>query len=133
MLFEYDITVLTTHIATNKLWKVLPVDHGVIHHVAVIFPIGCAGMIHVTINRGLYQVMPVNPSGTLKGDNISVAGDHFIMFFDEPYELSVYAWGENCFYDHTVTIRLWQKRIWQLMPFSDEMFKLALKESGGMI
>ena len=132
MLFEYDVEVLTSHNINNKYNKIVKLTHGIIHLVSINFPSGCSGLVNITISNGLNQVLPVNPDGTLKGDNCIIHGDVFIPLLHQPYELLITGWNTGTTYDHTITIRLWLKRIWQLMPFSDQMFQLALENDTSM-
>lgn len=128
MLFETDITVLTTHTAELKQQTVIKLTRGIIHHFGVYFPPGCQHFVRCAINRGIHQVYPVTPGTYIKGDGINVAGDVFHQILTQPYEIDVWSWSNNAKYDHTITVRFWIKKVWQLMPFSDEMYELALKD-----
>lgn len=128
MLFEHDITVLTTHTVTGKKFTKIQLTHGVIHRFAVYFPPGCQHVVRCQIKRGTHCVWPTNPDGYIKGDALEVAGDEFFPVFVEPYQLDVHAWSESATYDHTITVRFWMKKLWQLMPFSDQMFNLTLDQ-----
>ena len=128
MMYETDIEVLTTHTVANPKTTVIKLTHGVIHLLSVYFPPGCSNLIHVAVNRGLYQIFPTNPDGTIKGDAINVEGKDFYTIIKAPYQVEVHAWNTGANYDHTVTIRLWLLKIWQLMPFSDQMYNLTLEE-----
>ena len=132
MLYEKDITVLTTHTEASKLNSIIKVTNGVIHYLGVSFPPGCANLVKVTINYGQHQIFPTNPDGQIKGDGINVQGKTFQPLLVPPYEIRVDGWNVGATYDHVVTVRLWMLRVWQLMPFSDEMYMLALKEGVGI-
>jgi len=131
MMYEVDIKVLTTDTVTNKQKTVVKLTHGVIHQLGIYFPPGCANTIKAVINKGLYQIFPTNPDGQIKGDSINVEGTEFYAIIDAPYQVEVIAWSEGASYDHTITVRLWVMKVWQLMPFSDEMYMLSLKEGAG--
>ena len=128
MMYETDIKVLTTDLIDNKCKTVIKLTHGVIHQLGVYFPPGCANTIRTTIHRGLYQIFPTNPDGFMKGDAINIQGKEFYTIVKAPYQVEVYAWSDGASYDHTITVRIWYLKIWQLMPFSDEMFMLSLQE-----
>jgi len=89
--------------------------------------------VKVTINRGKNQIFPTNPDGQIKGHGISVEGRTFHPILNAPYEVDIYGWNDGATYPHVITVRLWVMKVWQLMPFSDEMFMLALKQSVGTI
>ena len=131
MLYETDITVETSNIITNKLKTVVSVTHGVIHQLSVSFPPGCANLVKITIDKGKNQIFPTNPEGNIKGDNVNVQGKTFHPILEPPYEVDVYGWNDGAAFPHVVTVRLWVLKVWQLMPFSDEMYMLALKQGVG--
>lgn len=133
MFYEVDIEVSTAHTVTNKLRTTLKITSGVIHQLSVSFPPGCANLAKVTINKGKNQIFPTNPDGNIKGDNINVQGKTFHPVLEPPYEVDVYAWNDGATYPHVVTVRLWVLKVWQLMPFSDEMYMLALRQGVGSI
>lgn len=133
MLYEVDINILTAHTITNKLKTTLKITSGVIHQLSVSFPPGCANLAKVTINKGKNQIFPTNPEGQIKGDGICVEGRTFHPILSAPYEVDVYGWNVGAAFPHVVTVRLWVMKVWQLMPFSDEMFMLALRQSVGSI
>jgi len=133
MMYEVDIEVLKTNDVNDKVKTVVKLTHGVIHQLGIYFPPGCANTIHTVINRGLYQIFPTNPDGTIKGDSINVEGREFYTVIKAPYQVEVVAWADGATYDHTITVRLWLMKIWQLMPFSDEMYMLSLQEGAGAL
>jgi len=133
MLYEVDIDILTTDLIDNKQKTVIKLTHGVIHQLGVYFPPGCANTARATINRGLNQIFPTNTDGFIKGDALNVQGREFHTIIKAPYQVEVFTWNEGAVYDHTITVRLWFLKIWQLMPFSDEMYMLSLKEGVGVI
>lgn len=128
MLFETDITVLTTHTASNKLQTTVKLTRGVLHYIGVYFPPGCQGVVHATINRGIHQIFPVTPGTSVKGDAFEIGGTHFHPILSAPYQVDVWAWSNSASYDHIITVRLWIMQVWQMMPFSDEMYQLALAD-----
>ena len=133
MLYEVDISILTAHTIANKLKTVIGITNGVIHQLSVSFPPGCANLVKVTLNHGKHQIFPTNPDGRIKGDAINVHGKTFQELLVPPYEVRIDAWGVGLAHNHVITVRLWMLRVWQLMPFSDEMYRLAMKESAGIM
>lgn len=131
MLFEHDVTVLTTHTIDNKLKTVIKLTKGVMHYFDIYFPPGCAHLVKVKVNRSIHQVIPTNSDGCIKGDGISVSGRFFHRINKQPYQIEVITWNEGASYDHTITVRFWVLRAWQLMPFSDQMYALSIEEDTG--
>lgn len=133
MFYEVDINVETANTVDNKAKTVIKLTHGVIHQLGIYFPPGCANLVHVTINRGLNQIFPTNPDGSIKGDALNVQGREFHTLIKAPYQVEVFAWNESASYDHTITVRVWLLKIWQMMPFSDQMYMLSLQEDVGSV
>lgn len=131
MLFEQDITITTVHTSAVPLVYPLKVARGVIHQLDVYFPPGCGHHVRVVIKRGVHQVYPTNSNGYMKGDGVMITGPEFKGIFKSPYVVDLVGWQEGASYDHIVTVRLWMLEPWQLVPFSDEMMRLAIEESGG--
>lgn len=133
MLFEYDFTVTTAHTVTNKLRTRVKLTHGVIHYFGLFFPPGCQHVVRCRVVRGTHSVFPSNPDGYIKGDGIEVGGDVFTTMFTAPYELDIFGWNDSAAHDHTITARFWIKRLWQLVPFSDQMLAMTIREDTSMI
>lgn len=133
MLYEFDIAIPAGTTKDSPVRQELGLTKGVIHNLDVTFPPGCAGEVHITLARGLHQIYPTNPDGSIKSDALTVTGKTFYYLGTEPYQVEAIGWSPNASYDHVLTVRLWILRPWQLMPFSDEMFELSLKDGFGVI
>lgn len=79
---------------------------GRVKEVAIFFPWGCAGMVHVVIFHNESQVWPTNPEASYIGNDI-------LHEFPEDYELpeawnyfSVHGWSPDTQEDHEPIIRL---------------------------
>ena len=106
MLFEGHITVETTHTATNKKEQIIPIAHGIISFVSVLFPAGCHGLVHCTVYYHEHQIAPSTEGMSMIGDRIPVEWSEYYECYQPPYELKVRAWGVSCSYDHTITVRV---------------------------
>jgi len=123
MIFEYDLTVPKNTPKSSPKKKSFKLIYGIIHQLEVMFPTGCAGLVHCTIHEELHQVFPTNPDGNFKGDGTLIKGKVFHELALEPYELQLLAWNEDNTYDHTITVRLWLLKPWQLFAFSEDMWR----------
>ncbi|RLI49875.1 MAG: hypothetical protein DRP09_20365 [Candidatus Thorarchaeota archaeon] len=123
MVFEFDLTVPANTPETAKISKTLKLTYGIIHQLEVIFPTGCAGLVKCHINDALHQVWPTNPDGVFKGDGNPIIGRVFHEMDKEPFELQLWAWNEDDTYNHTITVRLWLLKPWQLFVFSEQMWR----------
>jgi len=106
MLFTQDILVETDHTATNKQEQIIKIAHGIISWVSVLFPPGCHGMVHCVILHHEHQIAPSTEGMTMIGDGIPIEWNEYYESYQPPYELKIKAWGVDCEYEHTVTIRV---------------------------
>lgn len=119
MIFDYTLTIPANTPESAPEPLELPLTHGIIHKIAVIFQAGCRHQVSLVIKRGLHQVWPTNPDGALKGDFFPIEGPVWYELEDEPYVLEAYGWSPGTTYDHVVTIRLWIARREILIPPSE--------------
>lgn len=105
MVYEFDITVLTTNTITNPKVVDLKLTAGIVHRYEIFFPPGCATLVRVGINRGLHQVWPTNPEGRHKGDAINLSYREHYDLTKEPHILTVRAYGVGCAEPHKITVR----------------------------
>ena len=104
MQFEAHILVETTHTATNKKEFTLGIAHGIITYIHVLFPPGCHGMVNCVILHHEHQIAPSTEGMTMKGDTFPHEWREYYECYQPPYELKIKLWGEDCEYDHTVTV-----------------------------
>lgn len=128
MFYEQDLIVLADTPASDKKQGVIKLTDGVVHYVSISFRAGCHNMVFATVNRAVHQIFPTNPDGYIKGNDVEIRGRVFYPLFTEPYELDLYGWSPDTAYNHTVTFRFWMLRLWQMIPYSDEMYQLMVKE-----
>lgn len=84
----------------RKLWA------GVIHHVEVMFPPGCVGLLHVTIWHGGHQIYPSEELQDFAGDGETIQFDDFYKLVPGDNLIRIKTWNEDEQYDHTVRVRL---------------------------
>jgi len=86
--------------------EALRLTDGVITHVEVEFPAGCAGYAHSYARRGVHQVFPTNPDGDLCSDNHVIPWSDYEDLDAEPRILDICGWNLDETYAHTVTWRV---------------------------
>lgn len=124
MVFEFKITVPANTPESNKYRYDVRLAYGIIHQIDIDFPPGCVGMVKLVICDGLFQVFPSNPGGYFSGTHPPISGKVFYELNNEPFELQIYAWSPGTEYDHTVTVRFWILKPWQLFALSEQMWRL---------
>lgn len=129
MVFNYQIRVPANTLKESPYKKTLPLTKGVIQQLDIFFPPGCSNMVDVAFNRGLHQVYPTNPDGVFTGDGSNITGKDFYYVKNVPYQLEIFAWSPGTSYDHIISVRLWMLHVWQMLPNSDELYKLAFVDS----
>lgn len=79
---------------------------GVIHHVDVVFPAGCAGLLHVTIWHGGHQIFPSEELQDFAGDGETVSfKDHYKLIPGENL-IRIKTWNEDDTFSHTCRVRI---------------------------
>lgn len=79
--------------------------HGVITHVEVEFPPGCAGLAYAYVRDGLHQLWPTNADGKFRTDGRVIMWNEYYEFFRAPYTLILGGWNLDDTYPHTITFR----------------------------
>lgn len=125
MIFQFNNIITPEHTQLVPYTQTYQLAYGIIIKADIIFPPGCFGNVHVRIQHGLNQIIPSNSSGTISGNGAIITGETFIALLDDPYELKLTGYSVNCSYNHNISVLFWIKRLWQLNPFSDQMFKIS--------
>lgn len=88
----------------------IPVITSNLYRVEILIPPGCSQLVHVGVYRAEAKLFPLNPDGWFNGDgeiisfqtDLNVSGsEHF----------SLRGYNEDEGYDHTITVRLYLRRI----------------------
>ncbi len=82
---------------------------GFIAHIAIKFPSGPAGLLHVSLWNGAVKLFPGDPNQYFSGDNEMI---EFYTEYDVPlvvgvYKLTIQGWNEDDSYEHGVLVRVW--------------------------
>lgn len=106
MLYSYSISVPASTTKAVPSRTTLKLTAGVIHRIEIQFPGGCAGLVHVAIDRALHQVWPTNPAGDLSSDGYNIAWNEHYEVAAGDNILVVRAWNDDDTYAHTIELRL---------------------------
>lgn len=106
MYYDFAVLVETKHKADSPKEEILTLTKGVIHRVEVEFPAGCRGQVYLKLLHREHQVWPTNPQGAFNGEGYTVPIDEHYKLTSEPYTLKAVAWGVDCGYEHTLTVRV---------------------------
>jgi len=122
MIYVFPFTVQKNTTQQNQQLKRLKLCYGIIHQIDIVFPTGCVGLVHCHIDDALHQIWPTNPDATFHGDGEVISGKEFYELAVEPFELQLWAWNEDDTYDHTIVVRFWILKPWELSAFSEKMW-----------
>lgn len=106
MLFTADITVETTHTASNPKEEIIKIAHGIITEISILFPSGCHGLVHAILLHHEHQIAPSTEGMSIIGDRYPIDWQEYYESYQPPYELKFKGWGVGCSYDHVVTVRI---------------------------
>ena len=105
MFFDFSVTIPFSTAESSPLEEVLKLSSGVIHHVEVGFPWGCAGLVSVQLEHMDHQLWPLNPCGAFNSDDEVIAWDDRFEL-TSPYNwLKARCWNLDDTFDHTIELR----------------------------
>lgn len=106
MFFDYPLTIPADTSITEPAEDLVLVTHGVLHRLEIAFPAGCAGLAHLAILRGGFQIFPLNPGGYFSANKYTIPIDTYYELFTAPYALKLRGYNEDPANAHTITVRL---------------------------
>lgn len=106
MIYRVGITTGKKGSDTDRVTTEIKLTKGIINRVNLVFPPGCAGLLHVAINHGLHQVWPTNPRGNYATDGETIDFEEFYELKYDPFVLTVYTRNEDDAYEHEVIVRI---------------------------
>jgi hypothetical protein len=90
----------------NAIATDMAITKGLIWLIEFEFPSGCAGLVHVQIFDGAYQMFPATYNQSLRGDGIVVKYDDLYMKLNPPYTLRIKTWNDDDTFQHTIQVRV---------------------------
>lgn len=106
MIYTGDITIPANTPATSPTIERIPIALGIIYKIELQFPPGCAGLTHIVINDGGYQVWPSTPGKDFATDDYTISFEDTYLKQASPTEMQVYGYNVDETYEHTIQIRL---------------------------
>jgi len=106
MIYSFSITTPANTPAANRQKTELKLTTGVIHQIDFVFPPGCAGLAFISVNDGLHQVWPTNPSQKFHTDGETISFEEFYKLIREPFILDAFTYNLDDTYDHEIIVRV---------------------------
>jgi len=106
MAYEKTITVPANTTKENPIIKEYTLEYGIITGMAVKFPAGCYGLVHVVVKRFESQILPYHEGDDINGDDETVPFITYIPMLEKPFSVKIVCWNEDDTYDHTISVRI---------------------------
>jgi len=106
MIFSLDFTLPITATKAAPQHAVLVVTKGLVYRVEFQFPAGCAGLAHMAVFDGSFQVWPSTLGEFFHTDNFTIAFDEMYLKSAAPYQFDFYGYNLDETYPHTIYCRI---------------------------
>ena len=106
MFYDLSLTIPPNTTKLAPLERDFLLCRGVINHLEIGFPPGCAGLAHLQIGRTGAQLWPTNPQGSFSTDGYNIVFDEAYELYFEPYQVGLTAWNLDDTYPHTLEVRI---------------------------
>jgi len=118
MFYAWNFTLTHGRSATTKTVHELYMEKGTITRVEIVFPVGCANLVHVHLNDALHQVWPKDPQYKFIGDGVVIVCTDEYEIKEPPFTIQFHGWNEDDVYEHTITVRI------QIVPAKEILHKV---------
>lgn len=105
MLYEFSLAIPANTPATAPVSVDAPLAPGRVAQVGILFPTGCAGLVHARIFRSNHQVWPSNPDGHIIGNGQEVTWPEDYDLDDAPFGFVCHGFNRDDTYPHVLTFR----------------------------
>ena len=106
MIYTATITTDANTAEVDAKETVLRVGKGLVWRIEVEFPPGCAGLAHLKMHDGGYQVFPATPGESFASDGTVIGFDDLYLKDSAPYEFKITTWNVDEAWDHTLQVRV---------------------------
>ena len=106
MLYNWIITVPKNTTRDNPVEQKLSLAIGIVTWYSVLFPPGCAGLVHAKIFHREHQIVPSKGDQDLSGDTFPIEWTDYYELYERPADFLARCWNEDDTYQHKVTIRI---------------------------
>jgi hypothetical protein len=106
MHYAYDVWVLPENISSNHVEVPIKLAAGIITHVTIIFPPGCARLIRCTLWDNANQLLPTNIDATYGEDAYAVEIECYYPTWLFGNEFTVLAWNVGALYKHLIHVMI---------------------------
>jgi len=104
MHYVYEAIVLAANISTNNTEVDVKLTAGIIKHVSILFPPGCARLVKCSIWNTAEQLLPSNPEAIYGEDAYAVEIDCYLPTWIYGNQFYILAWNIGTVYKHVVRV-----------------------------
>lgn len=104
MYYHKEVTISKDTLIYPGYETRIEIGKGIITRLRVFFPWGCANLCGVQIYRYEQQLLPLNRTEYLKGNDVEYILDSDIVIDQEPYELLIKGYNLDDIFEHKPVI-----------------------------
>lgn len=105
MHYQTTISIPANTAATSPIRSTVQMSKGTISKVEIVFPPGCAGLVHLQILHKEHILYPSSPDESYVGDKDPIVWSEDFPLVENPYELIVIGWNYDTRYAHSPIVR----------------------------
>ncbi len=105
MFYSVDVAIPSLTSRALPVRVPVPVSPGTVTRLMVVFPPGCAGLVHVRISVGGHQVWPTNLDGDFSGDGVVIDTPEGYVIERSRELFLIDGWSFDDTFQHLVTVR----------------------------
>jgi len=132
VLFQRDLLIEVGKTATDPATDTMKLCEGVITRYSVLFPAGCAGLAHVQVWLGGFQLIPWSRGLWLRGDDHLIEGATQYPVGPAPRLVTIKGYNEDTDNDHTVSVTLEVTPTWSSLIGTQPSDWLGMPVSAGL-
>jgi len=121
--YRGSITVPANTLASAPVTTEVEVCRGTVEAFYRLFPMGCAGKVHLQVFHQTRQLFPTTPGQAYVGDGSEVLGDASVTLEEPPFIVELRAWSPGTSYSHVIYVEFYIKfAVEILLPASERDF-----------
>jgi hypothetical protein len=104
MIYQAELVIPANTLQSEPYFVDFTLPKGVITRLAILFPFGCAGLVHVQIFHNEWQAWPTTRDKSFIGDDTHLAFTENYVLGDAWNFIRVVGWNNDDSYEHTVNV-----------------------------
>ena len=105
MLYQQTLSLPPATPKTSPIRETLIMSKGTVTKVEIIFPPGCAGLVHLQILHHESIIFPSSPDESFIGDTFPISWSEDFPVTENPFTFVIQGWNLDVRYAHTPVVR----------------------------